>query len=178
MQIPTQIFYMYSVCMCRCVTPAIRLEYRSCVTMNDFGHTWMRRSIYKWAMAHIWISHGTHTNESWHIHECITAHTWMSHGTHTNESWHIHETVMGCRWHKANVVVFYDWSVESNPDQPEVSNIRVTWLIQSSDMTIHLSDMTIHLSDMTILYVWHDSCKCGAWLSLPEVCDTCVIWGL
>ena len=24
-------------------------------------------------------------------------------------------------WHKANVVVFYDWSVESNPDAPEKS---------------------------------------------------------
>jgi len=55
MQIPTQIFYMYSVCMCRCVTPAILpLEYRSCVTMNDFGHTWMRRSIYKWVVSHIY----------------------------------------------------------------------------------------------------------------------------
>jgi len=30
----------------------------------------------------------THTFESWRTHEWVMAHTWMSHGTHMNESWH------------------------------------------------------------------------------------------
>jgi len=64
--------------------------------------------IYEWVMAHIWMSHGTHrnescthrnascthTNESWHTYEWVKAHIWMSHGTHTNESWHTYEWVM------------------------------------------------------------------------------------
>jgi len=40
-------------------------------------------------MAHVWMSHGTHLNESWHTCEWVMAHIWMSHGTHVNESWHL-----------------------------------------------------------------------------------------
>jgi len=36
----------------------------------------------------VWISHGTHLNESWHACEWVTAHIRMSHGTHVNESRH------------------------------------------------------------------------------------------
>ena len=32
-------------------------------------------------MALMWMSHGTHTNESWHSYEWVTALIWMSHGT-------------------------------------------------------------------------------------------------
>ena len=35
--------------------------------------------IYKWVMAQIWMSHGTHMNESWHTYEWVMAHIWMSH---------------------------------------------------------------------------------------------------
>jgi len=65
-------------------------------------------------MAHIWMSRGTHMNESWHTYKWVTAHTWickifimlcfrswvmahtwMSHGTtHMNGSWHAYEWVL------------------------------------------------------------------------------------
>jgi len=50
---------------------------------------------YGWVMAHMWMSHGTHMNESWHTYEWIVSPSsryilysilWMSHGTHVNES--------------------------------------------------------------------------------------------
>jgi len=61
------------------------------------------RHVYKWVMAHIWMSHGTHLNESWHTSECAMSRNRctqrhpvsrgqtrlsMGHGTHLNESWH------------------------------------------------------------------------------------------
>ena len=77
----------------------------------------------KWVMSHIWMSHVTHTNESYHIDErkhfidylsCVThineschtyewvmSHIWMSHVTHMNESCHTHEWVISHRWKEA-----------------------------------------------------------------------------
>jgi len=46
----------------------------------------LTRQVDLWVMAHIWMSHGTHMNESWHTYEWVMAHIWMSHGTHTYES--------------------------------------------------------------------------------------------
>ena len=40
------------------------------------------------------MSHGTHTNESWHTYKWVMAHIRMSHGTHINESWHTYEWVL------------------------------------------------------------------------------------
>ena len=51
-------------------------------------HTWI---------THIWMSHGTRMNESWHTYEWVMAHVWMSHGTRMNESWHTYEWVMSPR---------------------------------------------------------------------------------
>ena len=54
---------------------------------NDSWHT------HKWAMAHTQMSHGTHTNEPWHTHKWVMAHTQMSHGTRTEESWCVMATI-------------------------------------------------------------------------------------
>ena len=53
--------------------------------LNETCHTWMNYVTYEWVTAHIWMSHGTHVNESRHTYEWVTAHIWMSHGTHINE---------------------------------------------------------------------------------------------
>jgi len=37
---------------------------------------------------HLWMSHGTHINESWQTYKWIMAHVQMSHGARTHESWH------------------------------------------------------------------------------------------
>jgi len=39
------------------------------------------RSAAPYLMSHMWMSHGTHVNKSWHICEWVMAHVWMSHGT-------------------------------------------------------------------------------------------------
>jgi len=36
----------------------------------------------------MWMSHGTHMDESWHAYGWVMARTWMSHNTHMTESWH------------------------------------------------------------------------------------------
>jgi len=61
---------------------------------------------YECVMAHvsmsitynIWISHGTHMNESWHTYECVMAHKWMSTGTHLNEYYRV------SKWAKSRVL--------------------------------------------------------------------------
>ena len=53
---------------------------------------------YEWVMAHIWMSHATHTNESCHTYEWVMSHIRMSHVIHTNESWRTYEWVMSHIW--------------------------------------------------------------------------------
>jgi len=47
------------------------------------------RHTYGWVMAHVWMSRGTHMNESCHIYEWVMAHVWMSHGTYKRVMAHI-----------------------------------------------------------------------------------------
>jgi len=54
-------------------------------------------------MAHIWLSHGTPMNETWHTYEWFMAHEWMIHCTHMNESWHRSCTHMNESWRR------YEW---------------------------------------------------------------------
>ena len=56
-------------------------------------------------MAHIWMSHVTHMNESCHICEWGISHIWMSHVTHLNEWCHTYESIMShtlCTWIPTN----------------------------------------------------------------------------
>ena len=57
-------------------------------------------------MAHLWMSHGTHMNESLHTYEGVMAHIWMSHSTHMNESWYTH---MNGSWHTYTWVMSQVW---------------------------------------------------------------------
>jgi len=56
--------------------------------VNESWHT------YEWVMAHIWTSHGAHMNVSWRTYQRVMAHIWMWHGTRMNESWHTYEWAM------------------------------------------------------------------------------------
>ena len=59
--------------------------------------------------AHIWMSHGTHTNGSYecvmvsvshlwiHMYEEVMSHVWMSHDTRMNGSWHTNQ------WHTSHI---------------------------------------------------------------------------
>ena len=60
--------------------------------VNESWHT------YEWVMSHIWMSHVTHMNESCHIYGWVMSHIWMSHVAHLNESYHIFEYVMPHLW--------------------------------------------------------------------------------
>ena len=50
-------------------------------------HT-LTHDAHEWVTSHIWMSHVTHMNESWHTYEWVMSHIWMRHRTHMNESWH------------------------------------------------------------------------------------------
>ena len=64
---------------------------------------------YEVAMAHMWMSHGTHVKESWHTCGGVMVHTWMSHGTHVDKSWHTCEGVMAHMWMSHNTHVKESW---------------------------------------------------------------------
>ena len=53
---------------------------------------------FEWVMAHIWMSHVTHMNESCHTYEWVMSRIWMSHVTHMNESCHTCKWVMSHTW--------------------------------------------------------------------------------
>ena len=83
--------------------------WHSCVrwcTMLVVGHTctvdskacdcwgWTRLIHREWFMPHIWMSHVTRMNASWHTYECVKWHTWVSHVTRMNASCDMYEWVM------------------------------------------------------------------------------------
>ena len=49
-------------------------------------------------MAHIWVSHVTHMNETCHTNEWVMPHIWRSHVTHMNASCHTFAWVMSHTW--------------------------------------------------------------------------------
>ena len=66
---------------------------------------------YEWVMSHVWMSHVTYTNESYHtclneschIYQWVLSHIWKSHGTRTHESWHT------CLWVPMSHVRVCQW---------------------------------------------------------------------
>ena len=98
---------------------------------------------YECAMSHIWMSHATQIDESWHTCEWIMSHISMSHVARMN-GWLVHTCDMTHR---------YAWQDCSR------YNIRpVTWLINVT-----------HMCGMTHWYLWHDSFICVTWLI--HMCD-------
>jgi len=67
---------------------------------------WISHGTHMNESRHTWLSHVTHnegvmlhiTNESWTAYESVLAHVWMSHSTHMNESWHTYGWVMTHIW--------------------------------------------------------------------------------
>ena len=118
-----------------------------CTHMNGvMSYTWVSYELWQrcWranstsrerVMAHTWMGHGTHMNESWHTYWWVMENVWMSHVTHMNgvmfhtwashelwtrlhmnESWHTHEWVMAHTWishgaHMNEAWHTYDWVI-------------------------------------------------------------------
>jgi len=53
---------------------------------------------YAWVTAHIWMSHITPMNDSYHTYEWVISLIWMSYITHMNESYHTYEWVTSHIW--------------------------------------------------------------------------------
>ena len=86
-------------------------------------------------MKHVWMTHGTHMNESSHTYEWVMSHIWMSHVTHMNESCHEHGSFI-CMTHIRMCDMTHSYVRHD-------SFICVTWLI--------------HMCNMAHSYVWHNS---------------------
>jgi len=73
--------------MCEWVMAHVRMSH---VMHKSWRHSKICENAPKneYAISHMWMSHGTHMNESWHTYEWVIAHIWMSHGTHTDGSCH------------------------------------------------------------------------------------------
>ena len=75
-----------------------------CVHTQRMAHIWMSHVThmnescleYKWVISHTWLCHITRMNmkEVCHTHEWVLAHTWMRHVTHMYESCHTHVWVV------------------------------------------------------------------------------------
>jgi len=57
-----------------------------------------RPAISKSVMSHMWMSHGTHANESCHTCEWVMSHAWMSHITQVDVSYHT------CEWIRSHLL--------------------------------------------------------------------------
>jgi len=74
------------------------------VWMSHVTHMDASYHTYEWVMSHIWMSHVTHMNESCRKYGWVMSHIWMCHVTHMNESCHTNEWVIShlnkswCHW--------------------------------------------------------------------------------
>jgi len=133
---------------------------------------WASRSWDFWSssvMAHMWISHGTHVNESWHTCERVMAHIRMSsrhvvthsrhislcHVTHMNESYHIYAWVMAHTWMSHGTDMHeswhtYEWVVMAQDNQ------RLFELDVKLKFTHHwIMSYMSHISHGCVTYVSH-----------------------
>ena len=94
--------------------------------------------IYKWVMAHVWMSHDTHVNDSCHTYERVRAHMWMRHGTRMNESWHTYEwvvahvwmrhgTFMNALWHTYERVMTHMWMSRGTHMNNQGTHMKESW---------------------------------------------------
>ena len=132
---------------------------------------------YEWVMAHVWMSHGTHMNASWHrSHTCIfgslsfvwgtwlvctcdMTHTWLIHMWDMTHSYVGHESFTCVTWliHKCEQVLqlqTHSWRIQSwDMTHSYVgydSFIRWTWLIHTCEQVLELQTRSwrIHSWDM------------------------------
>jgi len=120
----------------------------------------------EWVMSHMWMSHVTHVNESWHTHKCHAAYYLVLTLAHvsllslplprafTRVTWLFHMCVMTHLFvcHDSFVCVpwFVHMCVMTHSCMCHDSFTCVTWLI--------------HMCVMSHLYVWQDSFICVSWL--------------
>ena len=124
-------------------------------------------------MAHIWVCHVTHMNESCHTCEWVMSHIWMSRVTHMNESCHTYEWLMSHMWMSHGSTVY-----------------EKKWLVCRDSFTCYMQEMTHTLLSHVIFslsLLSHDSFTCVTWVThmwmshgirmghatrLNESCDT------
>jgi len=147
-------------------------------------------------MAHIRMSHG---NESWHIYKLVMAYIWMSHGTHMNESCHTYERFITHRGRTSTPHSASTYATSKHTIQTQLLSaltlsdsrcswrevfICASWLVCMCHMahshvwhthsyvwhdSFICVTWLIHMCDMTNSYVWHDSFICVTWLI--RMCD-------
>ena len=123
---------------------------------------------YESVVSIVWVSHGTHMNESRHTYrwdmsrhvthmnracqsyEWVMALIWMSHVTHTNETCHVTSLIWIARvnrisdlWHSYEWVSSHIWMTHMNE-----SRHTYEWLVWISHVTI------IHMNESRHLYEW------------------------
>ena len=110
---------------------------------------------YERVMTHIWMSHGTHMNESWHTYVWVMAHISMSHGTHMNESWHTYEWKLERRgpW------LTCTWDIIHVPHRHNMLLWRLMYISHELHvclifMTYHACIFLIYMSPIDIIS-WH-----------------------
>ena len=147
---------------------------------------------YEWVMSRLWMSHGTHMNESWHtlsvvwciqmcdiwichvIHmkeswhtyEWVMAHIWMSHGTHMNEPCHTYEWVMPHIWMSHVTHMNESCHIRMCHDSFTYAMTREGFMAyrERYAMTPSRMQWLLHMWVMTHSYLRHDSFTCEPWL--------------
>ena len=108
-------------------------------------------------MSHIWMSHGTHMNESCHTYEWVMLHIWISHVTHMNESCRTYEWVMAHIW--MSYVRTYEWVMShiwvSHVTHMNESCHTYEWVLSHIWMS-HVTRMneSCHTYEWVISHVW------------------------
>jgi len=118
--------------------------------------------IYEWVMAHIWVSHCIYMSETWHIYEWVIAHIWVSHGTYMSESWHIYEWVMAHIWvshgtyRRVNRRTFIDESLKTHEWVVEHAGIRRDTRTQLSIQVVEEIGVShsLHTQQSGIQHTW------------------------
>jgi len=126
--------------------------------MNDPCYTYER------VMSHIWMSHGTHTKESWHTYEWVTAHIRMRHVTHMNDPRYTYERVMPHVWmsrvtHMNESCHTYEWVMPhiwmSHGTHMNESRHTYEWVMSQIWMR-HVTHMneSCHKCEWVMSHVW------------------------
>ena len=112
---------------------------------------------YEWIMAHIWMSHVTHMEESCHTYGWVMSHIWMSHVTHMEESCHTYGWVMSHIW--MSYVTHMDESCHT-----------YGWVMSHMWMShvTHMNDFLLEPAYPARPSVWHINkvCRAYEWVRL------------
>jgi len=131
----------------------MRFDYTSSDLNRWLAATRVIWHAYEWVMAHVWMSHGTHINESWQ--------TWMSHGTFCDScgyaimlQWEKHPFYRYC---SVVYIRFFYFRLD------DAGFMHVPWLIYCSFMTRPYVFQDSCICAMLLWYTCHDSFTHASW---------------